>query len=324
MSSLPAAPRRGGAERLLRFEEFIQQEAEKTAQSRKKALAEEYKDFVGQSVLLGMDEELFAEVEVLDEALASETRAFETALAARYETIKTALSSREWNKVDAVPPSPAARLQTLTDRLNKEAETLENLTDEKARSALQTQFEELDARLRLGKVKASVLTAIERLDRQAKLAKCLSAVKTKPISDKASDLAEKVVSKDLEEALNLEFKSLGVGNLQVCLKSRVDKGKAFHKLKLNLPQAKTPIDILSEGEQRAIAIGSFLGRVRYLREGEWSPEWKCCSHARRPRYILLPIGVCGRTRGTVGPDRGNGSDRAPAFPYTRELYTTDG
>ena len=70
-----------------------------------------------------------------------------------------------------------------------------------------------------------------------------------------------MVSKNLEEALNLEFKSLGVENLQVCLKSRTDKGKAFHKLKLDLPQAQTPSAILSEGEQRAIAIGSFLAEV---------------------------------------------------------------
>lgn len=74
-------------------------------------------------------------------------------------------------------------------------------------------------------------------------------------------MTEKVVSKELENALNSEFKSQGVGNLKVCLKSRTEKGKAFHKLILNLLQAKTPTDILSEGEQRAIAISSFLAEV---------------------------------------------------------------
>jgi energy-coupling factor transporter ATP-binding protein EcfA2 len=48
----------------------------------------------------------------------------------------------------------------------------------------------------------------------------------------------------------------------VQLKSRADKGKAYHKLKLNLPQTKSPVDILSEGEQQAIAIGSFLAEVK--------------------------------------------------------------
>ena len=78
---------------------------------------------------------------------------------------------------------------------------------------------------------------------------------------KSSELAEKVISKELENALNTEFKALGAGNLKVSLQSRGEKGKALHKLKLEISQAKKPVDILSEGEQNAIAIGSFLAEV---------------------------------------------------------------
>ena len=250
-----------GAERLRRFENFVQQEAETTAQARKKALTDEQKVFVVQSVSLGMDDELFAEIEALDEALSSDTRALEGALSRRHAAIKAAITSREWNRVEELPPSCATRHQSLAKRLNQEAETLERLTDEKARAAVEAEFDELAARVRLANVEVTVLTAIERLDRQVKLSECLSALKTNAISLKASELTEKVVSKELEAALNREFKLLGVGNLQVCLKSRADKGKALHKLKLDLPQAKTPGDILSEGEQRAIALGSFLAEV---------------------------------------------------------------
>jgi ABC-type nitrate/sulfonate/bicarbonate transport system ATPase subunit len=69
------------------------------------------------------------------------------------------------------------------------------------------------------------------------------------------------VSKELADALNQEFKLLSVGTLSVSLQSRSDKGKALHKLKLELPQNRNPGEILSEGEQRAIAIGSFLAEV---------------------------------------------------------------
>ncbi|MDD2709258.1 MAG: AAA family ATPase [Verrucomicrobiae bacterium] len=254
-------PLKEGADRLRLFENFVQEEAEKTAQARKDALTKEHDSFVKQNVSLGMDDELKAEVEALDMVLSSDTQAFEKALSSRHAAIKLALASREWDKVEKLPPGSASRLQLLADRLNQEAETLDKMTDEKARAALKAEFDELAARMRLAKLKAAVLTAIERLGHQAKLSGCLSAVKTNAISLKASDLTEKVVSKELEVALNQEFKSLGVGNLQVCLKSRADRGKAFHKLKLNLPQAKTPGEILSEGEQRAIAIGSFLAEV---------------------------------------------------------------
>jgi energy-coupling factor transporter ATP-binding protein EcfA2 len=254
-------PLADGAERLLRFDVFIQQEVEKTARTRKKALEDEVTIFVGQSVSLNMDDELSTEIEAIDKALVLDVRAFEKAVADRHVGIKSAMKLGEWDKIFALPNSPTTGLQALTDMLNQEAEILEKLTDEKARAALQNQYNELDARIKFAEVKAAVLTAIDRLDRQTKLAKCLSDVKTNAISLKASELTEKVVSTELEAALNREFKALGVGNLQVQLKSRADKGKAYHKLKLNLPQTKSPVDILSEGEQQAIAIGSFLAEV---------------------------------------------------------------
>jgi energy-coupling factor transporter ATP-binding protein EcfA2 len=250
-----------GAERLRSFDKFIQQEAEKTALASKIALSNAQNIFVGQSVSPEMDNELKMEIEALDAALSKDTEVFESALSLRHVAIKTAISSQEWDTVKVLPPSSATRLKALADRLNQEAETLDKMTDEKVRAALQAEFDELAARMQFAKVKVAVLTAIERLGRQVILSECLSAVKTNAISLKAADLTEKVVSKELEAALNQEFKSLGVGNLQVCLKSRADRGKAVHKLKLDLPQAKTPGEILSEGEQRAIAIGSFLAEV---------------------------------------------------------------
>lgn len=250
-----------GAGRLLRFEVFVQQEVEKTAKAHKKTLDGAFTTFSGQNMALGMDDELFSEIEALDKVLAPDTRTFEKALNERQVGIKSAVTSGQWGQISALPVNPAARLQALAGKLNHEAVTLEKLSDEKARAALQTQYNELDARIRLAKVKTAVLAAIERLDRQSKLAKCLSDLKTHAISIKATELTEKIVSKELEAALNQEFKCLGVGNLQVHLKSHTAKGKAYHKLALNLPLAKTPADILSEGEQRAIALASFLAEV---------------------------------------------------------------
>jgi energy-coupling factor transporter ATP-binding protein EcfA2 len=250
-----------GAARMLRFEAFIQQEAEKTSQARRTALFAEYRPFIAHVLTLNLDDVTHGEIEVLDPQLAADARAFEPLLTARQEAIKAAVLSHQWDGIDKPLLSPAARLQALADRLNAEAETLEKASDEKARAALQKQFDELDARVRLSQVKDAVVAAVTKLGHQAKLVKCLSAVKTNAISLKASELAEKVVSKELAEALNREFKALGVGTLRVSLQSRADKGKALHKLKLELPQSRSPADILSEGEQRAVAISAFLAEV---------------------------------------------------------------
>lgn len=250
-----------GAARLQRFEAFIEQEAEKTSQTRRTALAAEYKPFIAQSLTLNLDDVTYGEIEALDPQLAADTKSFESLLTTRQEAIKAAVIAHKWDGVAQILETPTKRLQALADKLNAEAETLEKASDEKARAALQKQFTELDARVRLSQVRSAVITAVGKLRHQAKLAQCLSAVKTNAISLKASEIAEKVVSKGLADALNREFKALGVGTLSVSLQSRTDRGKALHKLKLELPQSRSPSDILSEGEQRAVAIGSFLAEV---------------------------------------------------------------
>lgn len=250
-----------GAERLLRFESFIQQEAEKTSQRCRLELYAEYKPFIAQVLALDLDDVTYGEIEALDAQLAIDTRAFEAALKVRQEAVKAAVLSHDWSGTEQELFSPTDRLQALVDKLNVDAETLEKASDEKARAELQAKFTALDARVQLSKVKGAVVSAVSRLIHQARLAKCVSGLKTNAISLKASELAEKVVSKDLETALNREFKALGVGALKVSLKSRADKGRPLHKLKLELPQTRNPGEILSEGEQRAIAIGSFLAEV---------------------------------------------------------------
>lgn len=254
-------PLAAGAERLLRFEAFIQAEAEKTAQVRRRALAAEYRPFAASVMTLNLDEVTQTEIAEIDPPLVADTKTFESALTARHEAIKAAVVSHDWAELDQALASPADRLQALADKLNAEAEALEKASNEEARAALQKQLEELDARLRLSQAKEAVLTAVAKLGHQAKLKSCLTAVRTNAISLKASELAEKVVSKELADALNREFKALGVGGLSVSLQSRADRGKALHKLKLQLPQVRSPGEILSEGEQRAIAIGSFLAEV---------------------------------------------------------------
>lgn len=254
-------PLNDGAARLIRFEEFVQQEAEKNTRACKKALADVYKPFEAQILALSFDDVLFREIESIDKTLANATREFEKMLLERHKAIKQACADRSWDKVTPEPASPAVQLQTLASNLSKEADDLEKAADEKTRATLQSEFNELDARLKLGKLKSTVITAIEKFALAAKLAVCLSAVKTNAITMKSTELAEKVISKELADALNQEFKALGAGNLHVSLATRAVKGKTLHKLKLELPQARNPTEILSEGEQRAIAVGSFLAEV---------------------------------------------------------------
>ena len=254
-------PLADGADRLMRFEHFIQQEAEKTAQQRYADLQVQYKAFAAHDFNIGLDDVTHGELAALLAPLAAEARAFEASLKARQEAIKRAFIDNQWTGLPPELENPSARLQALVDQLNADADILEQASDEAAREELHKQFTALDARIRLQGVRDAIVAAVTRLAHQEKLRKCLGDLKTNAISLKAAELAEKVVSKELEATLNQEFKALGVGMLQVSLKSRADKGKALHKLKLEMPQSRNPSEILSEGEQRAIAIAAFLAEV---------------------------------------------------------------
>jgi energy-coupling factor transporter ATP-binding protein EcfA2 len=257
-------PLEEGAARLQKFEAFIMQDAEKAMRAKRTALLEEYSILIRCSLDLGLDDLTYGEVEALDKALADRSRAFEDEMKGRRDLMTAAYNAQSWPETPTDLVNPSVDLHTLASQVRAEAETFAKAADEKARAVLQAEFDELDVRMKLQKIRTSVIAAVGKLLHQSNLNACLGALKTNAISLKASEIAQKVVSKELADTLNAEFKLLGVGSLQVVLASRIDKGKPLHKLKLQLPQSRSPSDILSEGEQRAIAIGSFLAEVNLI------------------------------------------------------------
>ncbi len=251
-----------GVKHLSHFNKYIQQEAERIAVEKLKALKAAEEAFKSVDISLPLDEETLAEIAVLDKQLSEDTDSFAKSITVRYNQMKMAFLLNDWDKVSAISGNPASRLQELVEKMNGEVETLEKVADSETRLSLETEFKELDARIKLTSTKQIVLESIAKMDRHDKISACISALNTRPISLKAKELTEKVVSEELKTALNNEFKALGVGNLEVILESKSDKGKPLHKLKLNLPQAAKKLGaILSEGEQRAIAIASFMAEI---------------------------------------------------------------
>jgi energy-coupling factor transporter ATP-binding protein EcfA2 len=249
------------AVRMEQFEKFVQAETEKNVRVREEEFSDEYRRFGGQTVELGFDQELQTEIDSAVPGLGAATKAYGESLTIRRDAIKQVCDSQAWSDIVSLPASPAADLQSLSEKLTEEAASLEKAADVVARNSMEEEFRELDARLKLSKFKAAVITAITKHSLCLNLNKCLRALKTNAISKKATELAASVISKDLEAALNSEFKALSAESLRVSLQSRSAKGKTLHKLKLGSAQGKNPADVLSEGEQRAIAIGSFLAEV---------------------------------------------------------------
>lgn len=107
----------------------------------------------------------------------------------------------------------------------------------------------------------AIIELFDRMKRKSALEKCRSDLKTSSISNKSKKFATVAVTDELRKALNTEFHALGIGHIKAKLKERSSRGKMYHQLLLDLPVKRKIDEILSEGEQRAIALGAFFAEL---------------------------------------------------------------
>lgn len=255
-------PLHGAADRLIAFDQFIQGEAERLARATRKAAKLSYEALMNADLNVKFDAELKIELELIDVALSARCEALQLALEERRQKVKAACGvAGDWSFIGSVQDNICMSLTVVTETLRQEIEVLVKATDEKQLAALDAEYKGLAARRQLDTMKSAVADAIAKFVVQASLNACLPSLRTNSISAKSTELVDKVVSKGLADALNAEFHQLSVGHLNIAPRSLTVKGKTTHKLTIQMPGNVEPSEILSEGEQRAIAIGSFLAEV---------------------------------------------------------------
>lgn len=250
------------ASRLQRFGEYLQKNASREAsiraQERKTAL-DELKRLPSSFELSDETLDLFRKRKPeLVEVIA----AFENTLKARKSSLISCFESHAWTSVPALGDSPIQSLINVAEAQIIQAETLTNSADPEKRALLIKELAELQARLKLKERKAGVVELIERMKKQAAMLKCLDDLKPRPISNKVVALTQSSVTTDLERSLNEEFAVLGIASLQARMVTRIEQGKPKVKLALDFPGAVKPEQVLSEGEQRSVAIASFLAELK--------------------------------------------------------------
>lgn len=205
---------------------------------------------------------LVEELTEVDPVLGTECTTLQASLNARQKNILSAAAGEfKWEEVLALPADVRPRLKILIDGFVEKASALEATSDEKVRAGMTAEKQELDARARLNEIKAAVLEAITKHEVCRKLQACIDGFDTRAISRKSTELSRTTASQELADALNEELKRLKVNQLQVVMKPESPGGRTQFKLVLQLPGGGTPAAILSEGEQRAIAIASFLAEI---------------------------------------------------------------
>ncbi len=251
-----------GANRLVSFETFIQQAAEKLAASSKIQAVNAFRKIENANLSFNIDEALKSELTDQSPVLSESCSAFEETLKKRQSDIVLAASGKiDWENINTITDSPNKLLNEAVLLLEAEAKALESTFNAEAKQAMLVEFNELSARSKLSDFKTLILDSITKLDLCNKLNLCASSCATNTISRKSTDLARLIATPEVITSLNRELTALNVHELRVTMQNSSPGGKTQFKLVLEKSNGAKPSDILSEGEQRAIAIASFLTEV---------------------------------------------------------------
>jgi energy-coupling factor transporter ATP-binding protein EcfA2 len=250
-----------GTERLKRFDEYIKNDVATTADSARKKVETAKSKIEAADLQVVPEEALKDELKALDASILQVVEDFQESVESRRTSMLCCLESSKWEEIPGLSESPRARVRLVAAHQLRACRTLVKAADQDNRKKLEDAFSELSARENLAKSLPAVIDLLERMKTKATLEKCRSSLRTRPISDKSKEFATVAVTDELRKALDAEFAALGIGHIKTKLKERSAKGKMFHQLLLDLPTTNRIDEILSEGEQRAIALGSFFAEL---------------------------------------------------------------
>lgn len=277
-----------GSQRLFAFDEFIEAEATRAAKTAYTAATTAFRAIVDAAVDLAFDETLVHDLEASPELIQA-CNVLQQSLKERRDATRAAAtpnSEKSWDDIPALSANPRERLALLAATWREAAKKLDESQDAAAKVKMEKRHVELGARRQLLDLKAAALAAIDQLVLAARLVECIAATATTNISRKSTELTSTMASEEVAAVLAGELLQLGVNTIKVAMRPSSAKAKTTFKLVLETQSGDSPQDILSEGEQRAIAIASFLAEVR-LSKGKggivFDDPVSSLDHGRRER-----------------------------------------
>ncbi len=248
--------------RLKRFEQYLLEDTARLAKDKKQERENASKEIRSKNLSFNMEEELKVELLEIDQNINKKIVKYETKIEQLRAGITNALETHDWSNQPTLETDPRDDLKKIIENLTKQAEYFEKAADNKEKIRLEKEQSEIRARVNLAPRLQTIIDVINGLKLKTKLVDCEQELRTNSISAKARELASEAVTQSLKNALNQEFQSLNISHIKTKLKDRIEKGKVLHKLILDLPLSINLNEVLSEGEQRAIALGAFLAEIR--------------------------------------------------------------
>lgn len=252
-----------GVARLNRFQDFMAGVLEENADAAELAVT----NAIANLPQLGefSDKNWLTRVEQLrsrDESIAEALVSFKAAAESRLIKLKTVLQGTADD--DDVPPvlkSPESALKTLVEALRQEAKVLEQSESETKQAELQAELNELDDKKILGTCHDVLISRRDLLKIDALYVAALADLQTKGTTQKGNALIDKHLTSAVKSRFAVEQVALDITHLKISLSRISGKTKAAFETTPGTSVTKTSSDILSEGEQRALALAAFFTEI---------------------------------------------------------------
>ncbi|WP_020649924.1 AAA family ATPase [Solimonas variicoloris] len=250
--------------RMIRFRKFVAADAAQNLESARRAVTEARKK-IDDANLAPVDAPTLAEIKQSDEGLAEAVSAHQAAWVARREWMAQSYMLSHWT--DPRPPLPdgdslSVRFSAKAASLRQRADQLRKAKDQKEHDNLASQLAELTSRRDLSAHLPALRTYISAAKRRSALEAARDALNTRSISTKITNLSRIHATDALAKAFNDELEALGYRHrVKPVLTSQTKGGRNVYGLALEGCGRGTH-EVLSEGEQRAVALAFFLAEAK--------------------------------------------------------------
>lgn len=252
-------------ERLTGFWKFLETDVQRRLDAARKAYKDLYTPMKMAPVnTFPSDPTILDEIKERSEALSLDISAYVGLIKVRHAALLQISATQALPEGAAIGEGPSVKLADfITDLLKQATKVEEGMTPE-VRQAKQKRLAELQDRAKLGDHADAVSACVNAAKVDAQYADALRCCQTAALTKKNGELYQKAITQDLQNALARELKALNVVGLDITFDLSGQKGARRQQLKLSgaLLGSRVKLSgVLSEGEQRAIAIASFLAEV---------------------------------------------------------------
>lgn len=250
-----------GADRMNRFQTYMEDALGKAAKEAKVAVDAAIEEIPSLHLLSAEDfADRLEQVRKRDEPLTTGLLKVRTVALQRRGNAIACLQGTDPGTPDKYEV-PHQAIEDFITKLSAEMEALSKAQNADGRQALVSEKAELEDRKVLAANRDKLIARRSLMIANSAFDKALAEVQTKSITQKANELVETHLTQAVISQFDTERDRFDISHLNVGLSRKSGQTKAEFEINPQTKLTKLTSDILSEGEQRALALAGFLTEV---------------------------------------------------------------